>query len=84
VGQEQGPQVNDPFAPEWQIHFAQYEKWWKAIIEDNNKKNTKVFTVTPEFGPLPYMPSMPFTQQPLGNQWEINCKMMRHLKNILQ
>lgn len=83
VGQEQGPQVNDPFAPEWKNHFAQFEKWWQAILEDRKKKNTPIVTITPEFGPLPYMPSMPFTMQPLGNQWEINIKMMQHLKNTL-
>ena len=84
VGQEQGPQVNDPFAPEWKNHFALYEKWWQAILEHQKKKSNSTFTITPEFGPLPYMPSMPFTMQPLGNQWDINCKMMHHLKNTLQ
>ena len=81
IGHEQGAQVNDPFAPEWQDHFTQFEKWWQSIISYQKSKNTKIFTITTEFGPAPYMPSMPFTQQPLGNQWEINLKMMHHLKN---
>ena len=81
IGHEQGAQVNDPFAPEWQDHFTQFEKWWQSIISYQKSKNKKIFTITTEFGPAPYMPSMPFTQQPLGNQWEINLKMMHHLKN---
>ena len=31
VGFEQGPQVNDPFAPEWSTHLQAYEDMWKSI-----------------------------------------------------
>jgi hypothetical protein len=72
--------VNDPFAPEWKNHFALFERWWQQIVDFKKEKGSKHFTITPEFGPAPYMPAMPFTKQPLGNQWEINEKMMRHLK----
>ncbi len=84
VGHEQGPQVNDPFAPEWQSHFSVFEKWWQQIIDNKKMAGSNTFSITPEFGPAPYMPSMPFTKEPLGNQWEINCKMMRHLREVLQ
>ena len=84
VGYEQGPQVNDPFAPEWQKHFSVFEKWWQQIIDFKKSKGNNTFTITPEFGPAPYMPTMPYTKQPLGNQWEINCKMMHHLREVLQ
>jgi hypothetical protein len=30
------------------------------------------------------MPSMPFTKEPLSNQWDINYKMMLRLKEALQ
>jgi sugar phosphate isomerase/epimerase len=80
VGHEQGPQVNDPFAPEWENHFKIFEKWWEAILQHKKQKNTQTFSITPEFGPLPYMPSMPYTKQPLSNQWDLNIKMMHHLK----
>jgi sugar phosphate isomerase/epimerase len=83
VGHEQGPQVNNPFAPEWQEHLAVFLAWWKEII--NHRKNTskEFFTITPEFGPAPYMPAMPFTQEPLSNQWELNCTMKDYLINQL-
>ncbi len=81
VGSEQSPQVNDPFAPEWKNHFTLFEGWWQQIIEQKKAKGVNKFTITPEFGPAPYMPALPFTKQPIGNQWEINCKMMQFLKN---
>ena len=84
IGHEQGPQVNDPFAPEWESHFSLYEKWWQAIIDFKKQKKAKSIAITPEFGPAPYMPSMPFTKEPLSNQWDINYKMMLRLKETLQ
>ena len=84
VGHEQGPQVNDPFAPEWQNHLAVFETWWQQILEHKKQCNHSSFSITPEFGPAPYMPSMPYTQQPLGNQWNINCNMMHRLKASLK
>jgi len=82
IGHEQAPQVNDPFAPEWEKYLTLFEGWWEEIISQKKEKGWNSFTITPEFGPSPYMPLLPFTQQPIGNQWEINYKMMRHLKMI--
>ena len=83
VGHEQGPQVNNPFAPEWQEHLAVFLAWWKQIINHNKATGNELFTITPEFGPAPYMPAMPFTQEPLSNQWELNCTMKDYLINQL-
>lgn len=75
VGHPEGPQVNDPRAPEWaeavQAHFA----WWDAIV-DLKKQQGDTLTVLTEFGPPDYMPTLPFTRQPLANQWDINVYMM--------
>jgi sugar phosphate isomerase/epimerase len=84
IGHEQGPQVNDPFAPEWENHLLIYEKWWQSIIDFKKEKKVQSISITPEFGPAPYMPYMPFTKAPLGNQWDINYKMMLRLKDMLQ
>ncbi len=83
IGFEQSPQVNNPFAPEWRNHLEQYMFWWKEIIEFQKKINNTVFTITPEFGPFPYMPQEPFTKKPLSNQWEINLQMKHYLQNKL-
>jgi hypothetical protein len=80
IGHEQAPQVNDPFAPEWENHVNIFKNWWKQIIEDKKASGWDTFTVSPEFGPAPYMPALPFTKQPIGNQWEINRNMMHYIK----
>jgi len=37
-------------------------------------------TFLAEFGPIDYMPAIPFTRQPVANQWEINVWMMELLR----
>ncbi len=79
IGFSQAPQVNDPFAPEWAATLDTYTGWWERILQYRKKAGDKQFTITPEFGPVPYMPVLPFTQQPVGDQWEINKKMKDRL-----
>lgn len=79
IGSEQASQVNNPFAPEWSQHVMVFMSWWHKIITAH-KSSKSVFTITPEFGPAPYMPAAPFTQEPLAEQWETNCKMKNLLK----
>ena len=82
VGFEQSPQVNHPFAPEWKTYFEQFTEWWKKVLTFHKAKNQ--FTITPEFGPFPYMPQQPFTKEPLSNQYDINVKMKDYLKTQLR
>ena len=84
VGFEQSPQVNHPFAPEWKQHLERYTTWWKEIIELQSQQGKAQFTITPEFGPFPYMPQAPFTQSPLANQWELNTEMKTYLLENLK
>lgn len=81
VGHEQSPQVNHPFAPEWSNHLKKFTGWWKQVIL--NYKNPKGMTITPEFGPFPYMPNQPFTQEPISDQRSINIEMKDYLKSVL-
>jgi hypothetical protein len=80
IGQEHAPQVNDPFAPEWSEHFLVFMEWWKKIIDVNRSRRKSAFTITPEFGPVPYMPTLPYSQKPLSDQWTVNAK----IKNVLK
>lgn len=79
IGHEQGPQVNDPQAPEWAKHQETFTQWWKQIIHTRKESGTAGFSITPEFGPAPYMPAEPFTQQPLSIQWDNNRYMRDQL-----
>lgn len=79
VGHPEGPQVNDPRAPEWALTLNTHLAWWDQVVEMHRANGTQL-TVTTEFGPATYMPVMPYTQLPIGNQWEINVFMMNLLK----
>ncbi len=83
IGHPEGPQVNDPRAPEWKDTLDTHLKWWDKIVGIHQKNNTPL-TMTTEFGPATYMPVLPYTQQPVGNQWEINVFMMNMLKKRYQ
>ena len=83
VGFAQSPQVNHPFAPEWKTQLERYLGWWNEIIEVQKKKNSAQITITPEFGPFPYLPEEPFTKKPLSDPWEINLQMKNYLQQNL-
>ena len=85
VGHPEGPQITDPRVPEWDEAVNVHLNWWKKIVERNKKEGIEMMTITPEFGPYPYMTQLPFTRQPIASQWEINVYMMNFLrKNIEQ
>jgi hypothetical protein len=71
VGYEQGPQVPDPRAPEHAPHLAAHERWWRMVWAAQRKRGDKVSTLTPEFGPPAYLHTLPFTQAPVSDLWEI-------------
>ncbi len=81
VGFAEGPQVPNPAAPEWKNEVKAHLDIWEKIIRS---QTSKVFTVTTEFGPPPYMATVPFTNQPLADQWEANVWMMNALKSRFQ
>ncbi len=79
IGHPEGPQVNDPRAPEWQAAMEAHFKWWDKIVALKKQKG-EVLTVLTEFGPADYMPTLPYTRQPLADQWAINVYMMQLFK----
>ena len=81
VGHTQGAQVNDPRAPEWQEALEMHLRCWDKVWSANERAGNTTLTFTAEFGPSPYMPLLPFTQQPVSNQWEINAYMAEMLKS---
>ena len=77
VGFEEGPQVSDPRAPEWARHVAVHEGWWDQIWSAQAKRGLENSTLTPEFGPAPYLSLLPHTQMPVANLPDI-CDWMAH------
>ncbi|WP_247656571.1 sugar phosphate isomerase/epimerase [Maribacter sp. MMG018] len=80
VGYAEGPQVNDPEAPEWKKAVNRHMDIWEKVIR-NHWKTNKVFTLTTEFGPADYMPTLPYTRVPVADQWKANLYMMKVIKD---
>jgi hypothetical protein len=79
VGHPEGPQVNDPRAPEWESAVKAHMKWWDSVAE-RKRKEGKRLTILTEFGPPDYLPTLPYTRQPVASQWDINVYMMNLLR----
>ena len=71
VGYSQGPQVPDPRAPEWSAELQAHEDWWQRIWAAQKAAGLPVSTLTPEFGPPPYMWTLPYTGEPIANLADI-------------
>jgi len=80
VGFAEGPQVNNPAAPEWAQAVNTHLDIWQEIIRNSPDD---FFTVTTEFGPPPYLPTVPFTNEPIADQWAANVWIMNALKERL-
>lgn len=80
VGFPGGPQVNNPAAPEWKEALDFHCQWWDAIVQRHLALKANKLTITCEFGPYPYMPQLPFSQNDVSDLWEVNLFM----KNFLQ
>lgn len=72
VGYEQGPQVPDPRAPEYEYALRAHQTWWEIIWQSQIRQGFKISTMTPEFGPDGYLHEQPFSKQPVANLWELN------------
>lgn len=79
IGHPEGPQVNDPRAPEWKNALEAHLSWWDKVVE-RKKQHGERLTILTEFGPPDYMPTTPYTRQPLADQWAINVYMMQMLR----
>ena len=80
IGHTQGPQVADPRdVNSLEIMHVHYDIW-DTIIQRATSEKRDYFTITTEFGPAPYMTYLPYSHQPISDQWEINIYMMECLK----
>lgn len=79
IGHPEGPQVNDPRAPEWKETVDAHLAWWDKIVE-RKRKAGETLTVLTEFGPPDYMPTLAYTRQPVADQWAINVHMLQLLR----
>lgn len=71
VGYEEGPQVPDPSAPEYAAQLAWHETQWKAIRDAQAANGETIMTFTPEYGPPAYLHTLPHTNVPVANLWDV-------------
>ena len=79
IGHDQGSQVTHPGAPEVATAREAHLSWWDRIVERHRAAGTQRFNICCEFGPVPYLPVVPFTGAPLASQWDNNVYMKRLL-----
>jgi sugar phosphate isomerase/epimerase len=79
IGHQEGPQVNDPRAGEWESAVKAHLTWWDKVME-RKMKNGEAMTILTEFGPPSYLQTLPFTNQPVADQWGINV----YMKDLLR
>jgi len=72
VGYAQGAQVPHPAAPEYKEALISHQKCWEISWDAQRSNGMKVITMTPEFGPDGYLHTLPFTNVPVADLWEIN------------
>ena len=80
IGHPEGPQVNDPRAPEWEKVTETHLGWWDQVVNNKINSGASLLTFLTEFGPPDYLPTLPYTRQPVANQWDINVYMMQLLR----
>ena len=83
VGYEEGPQITDPRAPEWSGHVQRHLDLWKRILAHHREAGSENLTITPEFGPPNYMHTLPFTNEPVRDAWEVNVAMRDLLREAV-
>lgn len=84
VGFMEGPQVSQPLLPEWEPVLNIYLRFWTEAVQYASAAGMARFTITPEAGPPPYMPTIPFTNLPLADAWHVNVQMRDHLRAKLK
>ena len=80
VGHTQGPQVLDPALKQYQPALQAHLKIWDAYVASAITDNKKYCTITPEFGPPPYMATKKNSSGAIEEQWRLNLWM----KNFLE
>ncbi|WP_041524176.1 sugar phosphate isomerase/epimerase family protein [Gilvimarinus agarilyticus] len=72
VGYPQGPQVPHPAAPEYADCLEFHQRFWGVVWQSQAARGYTHTSMTPEFGPDRYLHTLPYTDQPVADLWELN------------
>ncbi|MBO9619907.1 MAG: sugar phosphate isomerase/epimerase [Niabella sp.] len=79
VGHTEGPQVFDPALPEYAAALNKHLKIWDEWVYYCRSQDREEITITPEFGPPPYMVPANRTTDLREEQWRLNLWMKNFL-----
>lgn len=80
VGHTEGPQVYDPALPEYGVALHAHLAIWDRYVQLRKESGAESCTITPEFGPPPYLVFANRNGTPQQEQWRLNLWM----KDLLQ
>ena len=83
VGYEQGPQVNHLESEANSLALKAHLDWWRQILDKAAEEGRTEMAICTEFGPEPYLQTLPFSNKPVGSQWEQNILMKKILMQNL-
>ena len=81
VGHTEGPQVWDPAAPEYAQALQEHLRIWDKWVALMRESGAACCTITPEFGPPPYLVFGNRPGTPFEEQWRINLWMKNFLRD---
>jgi sugar phosphate isomerase/epimerase len=73
VGHEEGPQVPDPADPQWATQVEWFTDTWRRVV---TAAPGPELVVVPEYGPPPYLQTVPFDGTPVTDLWAL-CRRER-------
>lgn len=80
-GWAQGPQMADPSAKECEVdREVQLETWKTLIMKQLDRDDDRDVYCCPEYGPSPYLATLPHTQEPVASL----TKAVKYTKNSLE
>lgn len=77
IGTVEAPQAADPRAPEAKPYVRAFERWWTMVWEAQLARGAALSTHCPEFGPPPYLPTLPYSQKPVADLADVCDWQMR-------
>lgn len=66
VATAQAIQAAHPLAPEFTAEREAFCHWWQLLAQGMQQRGVEI-TVCPEYGPPPYLPTLPFTRAPVAD-----------------
>jgi sugar phosphate isomerase/epimerase len=67
MGHAEAPQIADPRDERFSEERKAFEGWWRTIYESMRRRGLPAFAFCPEYGPPPYMPTLPYSGMPVAD-----------------